>query len=75
MEDRIAEWRQQCKVQQLLLQRQAAAYLEELDHAARLSMRLAGCGSFVLPRHWSDSARKQATEQRRLRVLLAAYRA
>jgi hypothetical protein len=72
LKDRIAELWQQRKVQQ---QRQAAAYLEELDEAARLSMRLAGCDSFVLPRHWSASARKQAKEQRRLRVLLAAYRA
>jgi hypothetical protein len=69
---RVTEWRQQRMVQQ---QRQAAAYLEELEEAAHQAMRLAGCHSFVLPRHWSDSARKQAQEQRRLRVLLTAYRA
>jgi hypothetical protein len=69
---RIREWRKQRKEQQ---QRQAAAYLEELEQGARLAMRLAGCHSFVLPRHWSGSARAQAKEQRRLRVLLAACKA
>jgi hypothetical protein len=69
---RITAWREQRMVQQ---QRQAAAYLEELEEAAHQAMRLAGCQSFVLPRHWTDSARKQAEQQRRLRVLLTAYRA
>jgi hypothetical protein len=45
-----------------------------LDDAARKAVRLAGCQSFILPHHWTDGAKREAREQRRLRVILAAYR-
>jgi hypothetical protein len=67
---RLTEWRQARKAQQ---QAQAAAYWQELDEAAHLAVRLAGCQSFVLPRNWPQGARQQVQEQRRLRVLLATY--
>jgi len=65
-------WQQQRKLQK---QCQAAAYIDAIDDAAHVAMRVAGCHSFVLPRYWPDSARKAVRQQRRLRVLLTAYKA
>lgn len=51
----------------------ASAYIDSLDAAAHEAIRGAGCDSFVLPRYWSRP--KDVQQQRRLRVLLLAYRA
>lgn len=67
----VVQWQQRRLERQ---QRRAAAYVEGLDDAARKAVRLAGCQSFILPHHWTDGAKREAREQRRLRVILAAYR-